>query len=405
MINKKWILILVVGLICLGTSFVFYGYENTYKWFGIPSTDHPFYDFELITGSADSIKNGYDPAINNPGDRGHRKFNYPRIWYFFFYFGIGKGATVLLGVASLAIFFFLLAVFPRAMDGFTISLLVLVCFSSALMLAYERANVDILFFSSIVITLLLAERSPLISLSIMVLSILFKIFPVFSSVLFLDKQKNKSIWIVIGLILFTGFYFLVDWQDMSHIMAVTQRGIDNSYGVRVAVDFLAKKKAGVFPDLSMLAYGFAGLLSITALWGGFKTRNGMADVDLYTLRAFWAGAATYVGTFWLGNNWDYRLMFLILTIPALGIYVRRNTSGSRQIALLSVAALLISCWYLFIQHWFGQMPRAYAVFYWIDELANWLLYFGLLWLLVSSLPGWVWKVRLDVEKLWLSSSK
>ncbi len=392
-INKKWGAILVLGLLVLGTFFLLFGYQNAYQLLGVPVFQQTFLDLQLITGSADSLEDGFDPGVANPGDPRQRIFNYPKIWYAFLRLGLGKGATLPLGIASLGLFFCSLALFPHSGDRFTLTLLTLVTFSSALMLAYERANVDLLFFSAMVIALLMVERFPLGSLAVMILSILFKIFPVFACGLYLDKQKSQSIWKVLLLIGLTLLYFSLTWEDMRHIFATTERGTDTSYGLQVAVDFLLKKQGLDFPALKQLAYGLAALLGLTALWGGCKSRSGLATVETEELRAFWAGAGIYLGTFWLGNNWDYRLMFLILTLPALAVFVRRNLGPVKGIAHLTLGALLLSVWYLFIQRWFGQTTSAYNFFYWLDELANWTLYFGLAWLFSSGLPAWLWPVE------------
>ncbi len=64
---------------------------------------------------------------------------------------------------------------------------------------------------------------------------------------------------------------------------------------------------------------------------GPRQRAASADLD-----AFWAGAGVYVATFCLFHSFDYRLVFLLLTIPQLLRWARR----AEPVAWVSLAALL-----------------------------------------------------------------
>ena len=387
--KRAWVATLCTGIALIGLCMYFYGYENTWRLWNIPVFKSPFLDVQLITGTAESLEKGFDPTIYNPYDPGHRIFNYPKIWYIFLNLGIGRRAAIPLAIASLVLFFVTLAVFPRPRDNLSIALLASVTFSAALMLSYERANVDLVFFSSIVIALMLLEISAPVSFLVMILSILFKIFPVFAIGLYLDKRKSKLPLYVVGAIAFTMLYFALTWQNMKHVFSTTQKGKDLSYGLNVAFDYLEATMGTTFSIPSILPYALAFVLLVLAIYFGFKQRSQLAEIDLRHLRAFWAGAGIYIGTFLLGNSWDYRFMFTLLTVPALAEWARQKGGGSVIIARITVIALLISCWYLVLQKWFGTTNSAYNVVYAIDEIANWTLYFGMTFLFVASLPQWL----------------
>ena len=387
--KRVWVATLSVGIALIGLCMYFYGYENTWRLWNIPVFKSPFLDIQLITGTAESLEKGFDPTVNNPYDPGHRIFNYPKVWYLFLNLGIGRRAAVPLAIASLVLFFGTLAVFPKPKDKFAILLLTAVTFSAALMLSYERANVDLVFFASTVIALLLLEVSAPASFLVMILSIVFKIFPLFAIGIYLDKRKNKLPMYAIGAIAFTALYFAVTWQNMKHIFSTTQKGNDLSYGLMVAFDYMEATMGAAFSIPSIVPYVLAFVLLGLAVYFGFRQRSQLTDIDLRNLRAFWAGAGIYVGTFLLGNSWDYRFMFTLLTVPALAEWVRHKGGGAIIIARITVIALLISCWYLIVQKWFGTTNAAYNVVYAIDEIANWTLYFGLTYLYIASLPQWL----------------
>jgi hypothetical protein len=223
----------------------------------------------------------------------------------------------------------------------------------------------------------------------MTLSIVFKIFPLFAIGIYLDKIKNKLPLYTLGAVVFTGLYFGLTWQNMLHIFSTTQKGNDLSYGLNVAFDYMTATMGTAFSIPSMIPYTLAFILLILAVYLGFRQRGQLVDIDLRHLRAFWAGAGVYIGTFLLGNSWDYRFMFTLLAVPALAEWVRQKGGGAVKIARITVIALLISCWYLVLQKWFGTTSSAYNVVYAIDEIANWTLYFGLICLYIASLPQWL----------------
>jgi peptidoglycan/LPS O-acetylase OafA/YrhL len=81
----------------------------------------------------------------------------------------------------------------------------------------------------------------------------------------------------------------------------------------------------------------------------------------------------------LGYNYAYRFMFLIFAIPQLVAWTK--DTDRRTVATLAIAMLLLSFW-MPIFHESG-FPRWFFV---VDEVANWLLYSSLLYLMLGSLP-------------------
>jgi predicted ferric reductase len=106
------------------------------------------------------------------------------------------------------------------------------------------------------------------------------------------------------------------------------------------------------------------------------------------------GASIYVGTFLLGNNWDYRLAFLVLLVPQLVEWMHSFHRMYRVAAWMSIILVLLSCWHL----WIVQMPPVPLLYsehdpkrFWmvLDEVFNWMLFASLAYLLVASMPEWV----------------
>jgi hypothetical protein len=109
------------------------------------------------------------------------------------------------------------------------------------------------------------------------------------------------------------------------------------------------------------------------------------------LAAFRMGASVYVGTFLLGNNWDYRLAFLVLVVPQLMQWIGAGSKRLRTATYISMTALLLSCWHFLLYKipfypFFGSAHEFWIAF---DEVANWVLFASLAFLLFASMPGWV----------------
>jgi hypothetical protein len=108
------------------------------------------------------------------------------------------------------------------------------------------------------------------------------------------------------------------------------------------------------------------------------------------LAAFRMGASIYVGTFLLGNNWDYRLAFLIFVIPQIAQWLFDSSLKNRWVLIGTIISLFASCWAMTILTYF---IKAFGYDYGLqlnlfDELMNWILFAGLAYLLVASAPKW-----------------
>src|SRR5471030_835165 len=68
-----------LGLAVIGGMLERDGWEPTWRRWGMVSRSPCFSDLRVVTGAMDSLENGYDPMISNPGSAWHQPMNYPRI--------------------------------------------------------------------------------------------------------------------------------------------------------------------------------------------------------------------------------------------------------------------------------------------------------------------------------------
>lgn len=395
------ILIWMLVLILLRTL----GYHETWGIWKVPSWLPPFLDFRLIPGSAESFAHGYEPSVENPYDPTERYFNYPAFWRLFFYTGITQADTVWISVTMIILFFMSVFLFPDKLSIRGAIAMLLVLFSPASMLLYERGNVDLIVFVLCVLVVLAAGRSASLTALLILFGAVIKMFPFFGITVLWKEPKNRFLLILTVCTVVFGIYLAATWESVAGAWNLTMRGDGLSYGTNVFVtryeeaisSFLTQWFTSHRTDL-LLAYGplVAGL-GLGLLIAGAVRRYATEPSPTASNRnfaAFRMGASIYVGTFLLGNNFDYRLAFLVLAIPQLVQWARDANRLFRRLAWLTIILVYLSCWHL----WIVEIPLE-AVFgsaadlmkFWIilDEAFNWLLFIGLGYLLFASAPVWV----------------
>ena len=384
------------------------GFDGAFQAWGVPGYRVPFLDWAMLTGSVQTYAQGIDPHIQNPGDPLGRVFNYPRIWFIFFGLPLSHQQDVAAGIIIVLLFLAAAVLFPRKASALSETLLFFGLISPAAMLGYDRANVDLLIFALMALSLALVDRWALAALATLLIATFFKLIPILGLGLFLEKSRGSAIRLVSAALLGAGLYFLFTFQDLLFIFSHTQKGSEAAYGVQVLPDLLGKlaglsriHRSPLFSALVHMLNGFllhfpyvpyalAFLLLLLAGFTGFRCGGRPEAADAHNLGAFWMGAGVYIGTFLIGNNWDYRLVFLLFTLPQLGDWARSKRQPVAPISILTLVLLFGSLYGLLVSKYmadFYTFGAYYAAM--LDEAVNWALFTGLAYLLASSLPAWV----------------
>jgi len=350
----------------------FFWIPGALEFIGVPLGYSLFNDARVITAGAESFYQGFDPLVENPAMPTKNVMNYPRIWHVLFSFGLNQEHTLIFG--GILTFIYLLGIFiilvkcSNPMGRWTIFFCAI---SPASMLAMERGNIDLLIFFLFALALVLQGRALLASAAILIFSTLLKLFPIFAlPVLLLQKNKRYRIPIFIAALSICVLYFYLTRHDLVLISQGTPRAGDLSYGKNVIFDAFGRN-----PRIwSWLCAGIGVLLAYLVSRRIFKPES----FDLKQsegLTSFIASCLVYVGTFLIGNNWDYRLIFLIFAIPFLCSVINKSeNSWTLSLAKLFIFAILISMWYLMIKKYLGINPFFIRFFLIIDELTNWLIF-------------------------------
>ena len=378
-----------------------YGYTQTWELWKVPTESPPFSDFRLIPGSAETFRMGIEPSVRNPGDPHKRKFNYPTFWRLFFYTGITQADTIWISILMIMLFFVGVFLFPKNLRISDAIWMLLIVFSPASMLLYERGNVDLIVFFLCVATVLAADYSAYASAALLMVGTVVKLFPFFGITVLLRESRRRFIWLSAGCLLLLLVYMYVTWDSISASWDLTMRGKDISYGANVFFyrygEALSQFFSQWFLDSQVariLKIGpiiLASILVFIAGVAGMREREALTTSSERNLAAFRMGASIYIGTFLLGNNWDYRLAFLVLVLPQLLEWTRSLIKKHRTIAIASLLGVLVSCWHfvLWYSPFFNFFIGSKEVWFAFDEFLNWMLVPAFAYLLLASAPDWL----------------
>jgi hypothetical protein len=269
------------GLIAL--SLMALGSSTLWHALGVPALEPSFADTRVITTGWDCTRAGYDVLRDNPCDPWGRPMNYPRLWTLPAWLGFGEGATAALAV-SFGLAFLVVIVALAVSTPVAIALLFGLA-SPSVLLALERGNNDLVVFA--VVAWAARRRSWLALLTAVVL----KLYPL-AAITSLPSWRSRVL-----LLGGSAAYFALTLGDLAEINSATPHFASWSYGLQTTVSTFAA----------------VPVVAIAAIVIGMVAGRGKRlQSPIFT-----AGAVIFLATYLLGPSWDYRRIFLLMTIPAL----------------------------------------------------------------------------------------
>jgi hypothetical protein len=361
---------------------------DVWPWLGVPSGPSRFFDARNITAALECRRLGYDPLVDNPCDLWRRPMFYPRAWLLLRWLGLDQSHTGALGVLIVLLFLTSLwLLLGRISAGEGVVAALAVC-SPAVMLALERANMDVVLFCVLAAAVVAWRRNERtswwLSPSLVLMAAVGKLYPVFGLAAYVFMRSRRAA-LAAG-ICGVGFlaYVALTLDDVKTVASTATQGQYYSYGARILIGRLYHAVVGHdWQGGSMTAQAAAAvpvLLVAALLWFWTRRRLGPPagqepPVPTARLLAFYLGALIYVGTFAVFRNYDYRLVYLLLTLPQLVAWARELRVGDprRPVAGLGLAAVLLALW-------IGTLSEPLNL---ADELVSW----AVAGLLVASAAG------------------
>jgi hypothetical protein len=361
------------------------GEVDLWPWLGVPTGPSTFFDTRNVMAALECRRLDLDPLIENPCDPWERPVVYPRTWLLLRFLGLDQSDTTMVAVVAIALFIgaYLWVLGRLTLGGGTLAA-VAVC-SPAVMLAVERANMDLVVFTLLVVAIAAWARpgnvrtavSPLLVL----LAALTKVYPVFGLAGFLASRQRRPMLAAMGCGTIFLIWAVVTRDDLIALAARAPQGEYYAYGARILVSraFRVLVPGGweggqtttqVIAALPIILLGLA-----TWIW--VRRRIVVTDRSLGTgTLGFYIGSLVYLGTFLIGNNFDYRLVFVLLTLPQLFSWTTSEDPRNRLGAAASISVVVLL--------WVGALSRFVAT---LDELFSWATALVLFALIAASFPS------------------
>jgi len=303
----------------------------TYIYTGVTYTPWPMYppfaDLITITGSVDCLRNGMDPYSVTSFDPWLRTYNYPRLWLSLFdIIGFDRSSTNILGISMAFLFSLATCLFFSFRKPIQIITALALILSPSVLFLLERGNSDTIIYLLIVFAVFYLDRINILNgeirLHLKYLIIIFtaclKIYPgVLLALIFFEDITLKKRLIILsyaGTIL--AAYIAITYSDISMISKNTPRPSYMAYGKNAVLqEYLSPTTLAIAANLMMLV--IAGLSFVISK--KFRTDINLMSANNTTdkglMKLFVTGALLYWGSFFIGNNWDYRLVFTLLMLP------------------------------------------------------------------------------------------
>jgi hypothetical protein len=376
---------LVIALLVLGHLV---GWDATWRAFGVTPLQPPFFEMHVINDYAACAWRGVDayaPQACN-GD----SFNIPPTWLWLGLLGVdGSDSTWLsAAIASAALITMVLLFQGRPWSHGVVGLAALI--SPSVMMGVERGNLDLLILALVGSAALLYEEGRVgrtcAAISFLCFGVVLKLFPMFG--VSLAARFSRQTLIFAGVTAALSLIYLA--STMNYILLI-RRNVPTtfvlSYGYKaifLGVDHI-RSEAGLSPMglaetwLPGLTVAVVLLCAAVAAVASVRDRHGFCSVDSSAAgTAFLFGAGIYCGTYLLGTNFIYRLMFLLLCLPQLQDWqIRRNAdrSSSAELGLFAIVLGVL---------WLNGNADGHSMFLMLPQLLNWCLFFGMATALMSN---------------------
>ena len=389
LLGSKSAWFVVLGMLCGYFALLLaLGGHDHWRTLGVPAVDPTFLDLRSVTSGWDCVREYGSTWPSNPCDPYGRPENYPRMWIAASVIGLGQDDTEIIGF-SLAIVFLLTAILvlsPHAPLWDAVIYGLALC-SPAVMMGVERGNVDIGLFCLVAASALVMRRVPYgapVASALILVSAVLKLFPIAAVGMLARLPRRLALICVPSVVGLFAVYATATFRDIQTIERVLPQSDDDTYGMHILGGWLGRLSgAGRVWDTALIVLAIALAIAFRRTLRDQLDTGPLRELDL-----FWAGAGIYIATFALGRSSDYRLVFLLLTIPQLASWA----SARRALPISTLCGVLLTLWLLtpwteaaFLENW-GDLTQAGGRPLPIASPAQVIAFVGLTCLLVATLP-------------------
>jgi hypothetical protein len=278
--------------------------------------------------------------------------------------------------------------------------------SPSAMMGVERANLDLLILALVGSAALIYEEGRVGrrcgAIAFLCLGVVLKLFPMFCVSLAARFSRQTFIFACATLalsliyVVSTMKYIFLIWRNVPTTFVL-------SYGYKtifLGLDHI-RSEAGLPPigladtwvpsSTAAVVLMCAAIVAVTS----FRNRREFCAVDISVAgTAFLFGAGIYCGTFLLGTNYIYRLMFLLLCVPQLLDWQIRRSEG--KAAGIAELGLLVT---IFGVLWVNGNANGHSMFLLLPQLLDWFLFFLMATVLLSNFLWFAYRRPAHISKI------
>jgi hypothetical protein len=310
-----WLVPILIFTSAFSSSWV-----GTWRSFGVPSMTPKFVDLEVITSGIETLHKGIDPMLTNLADPYHRPMNYPRVWlYLFMATRISHENISIAALCFCSLYLMCISVLiARATHAIDAAIILVAGLSVSPLFSMERGNNDLLVFSLVFLACIVTNKS--LKSGLFGTAGLLKLYPVAGMFVEAMRRPGKKRLLAVFITAVVVLLILFQWHDLSLIRRGTPVSMNWSYGV------LSLEAEGVHEALqlgvSLLGLGWIfGLgcwvicaATINHFWKSpHKLEDAVTNSQWAEMFSVFGGI--FIFTYAIGSNWDYRLIFLLPTLP------------------------------------------------------------------------------------------
>ena len=245
---------------------------------------------------------------------------HPSIWvYLFSVINLKNPLIYNISIVTLftLYFFVLIKLFKTYKNKLSKLVLLVFFFSTTNFILIERLATDLVIF--LIVYFILNVKNKIFQSLLIFMGFILKYYPIFLISLLTEKKKYIFIFLTC-LTIFISLFYIKEIQLVNK--NIVEMALPIAYGSRTMLKafyhlsleynfFLNDENMNFFRNLTVLTFFLYTLFLVIVGYNNKYLMNTKYSLDKY----FLAGASIYVGTFIIGANVDYRLIFLIFTIP------------------------------------------------------------------------------------------
>lgn len=340
--------------------------KNWMLWFS-DSHEIQFTDLRLVTSNATCFKNIPNFDLNfNSCDPWNRILNYPRSWVkLFAYLNLTDNRAFVIGILISAFFILSLIFVTNYLTSNKFNLIQGICILLALnsppiWMALERANIDIIIFSFLILALavLVSESKLLTIIGIFILTFAsnLKIFPIGSFFALLKpfsrrNFKTNLIALLVIIAISFGTFFNVR-ADLERIFVNSPSYPNVQFGIRTLISQLngclenrswglcetnqaLEQKYGFILQIFLTSIFIILMVLIPSIRKAIRSVSIQINSQIKTRQGFLIFSGSYLVAFLAGANFYYRLIFLIPIIIILSNFLDEVSISINILILIS----------------------------------------------------------------------